>query len=83
MMDEQFIKEVIIKYKSFKHKLEEQIKSSEINLLNNECYLINDFWDSLLNKNIENDELSNSLIVPKQSPEFINDILIFVQYIKN
>jgi len=83
MMDEQFIKEVIIKYKSFKQKLEEQIKSSEINLLNNECYLINGFWDSVLNKNIESDELSNSLIIPKQSPEFINDILIFVQYIKN
>ena len=84
-MDDQFIKEVIIKYKSFKQKLEEQIKSSEIKLLNNECYLINDFWDNILNRNIDCYEISNSLInfsLPKENPEFINNISFFVEYIK-
>ena len=36
-MDEQFINEVITKYKSFRQNLEEQIKSNQIELQNNEC----------------------------------------------
>ena len=84
-MDGPFIKELIIKYKSFKQKLLEQIKSSEIKLLNNECYLISDFWDNTLNRNIDCYEISNSLInftLPKENPEFINNISFFVEYIK-
>ena len=63
----------------------EQIKSSEIKLLNNECYLISDFWDNTLNRNIDCYEISNSLInftLPKENPEFINNISFFVEYIK-
>ena len=45
-MDEQFINNVINKYKSFRQNLEEQIKSNQIKLQNNECYLIKDNWDN-------------------------------------
>ena len=36
-MDEQFINNVINKYKSFRQNLEEQIKSNQIKLQNNDC----------------------------------------------
>jgi hypothetical protein len=38
-MDEQFIDDVINKYKSLRQNLEDQIKSNLIKLQNNECYL--------------------------------------------
>ena len=36
-MDEHFINNVINKYKSFRQNLEEQIKSNQIKLQNNDC----------------------------------------------
>ena len=60
-MDEQFINNVINKYKSFRQNLEEQIKSNQIKLQNNDCYLIKDFWDNTLSGVI------NSYEFPKKS----------------
>ena len=89
-MDEQFINEVITKYKSFRQNLEEQIKSNQIELQNNECYLINEYWDNEINRIIKNYELgkkngnntSSNFALPRQSLKFINNISNFVEYIK-
>ena len=90
-MDEQFINNVINKYKSFRQNLEEQIKSNQIKLQNNECYLIKDIWDNTLNRAINSYELSKKFSrnnnpstnfnLPKQNPEFINDISSFIECI--
>ena len=90
-MDEQFINKLINKYKSFRETLEEQIKSEQIKSQYNECYLIKDIWDNEINRAISNYELNkkfkknkNSSInftLPRQNPEFINDISSFVEFI--
>ena len=90
-MEEQFINNVINKYKSFRQNLEEQIKSNQIKLQNNDCYLIKDIWDSEINRAIKNYELSKKFSrnnnpstnfnLPKQNPEYINDISSFIECI--
>ena len=90
-MDEQFINKVINKYKSFRQTFEEQIKSNQIKLQNNECYLIKDYWEKEINRIITNYESSKkskytkysstNFALPKQNPEFINDISSFVECI--
>ena len=85
-MDDQFINKVINKYKSFRQALEEQIKVNKIKLQNNECYLIKDYWDNEINRIITNYETSKkskysntNFTLPRQNPEFINDISSFVE----
>ena len=93
-MDEQFINNVIYKYKSFRQTLEEQIKSNQIKLQNNDCYLIKDNWDNALSRIINSYEVSknskhtkytqyssSTFTLPEQNPEFINDISSFVECI--
>jgi len=87
-MDEQFINNVINKYKFFRQNLEEQIKNNQIKLQNNDCYLIKDNWDIALSRVINSYELQKkfkrnnaNFTLPKQNPEFINDISSFVECI--
>ena len=90
-MDEYPINNVINKYKLFRQNLEEQIKSNQIKLQNNDCYLIKDYWDNALNRVINSYELqknskhkkysSSAFTLPEQNPEFINDISSFVECI--
>ena len=88
-MDEQFINKVINKFKSFRQAFEEQIKENQIKLQKNESYLIKDYWDKEINRIIINYEPSKKpkytkysstiFTLPKQNPEFINDISSFVE----
>ena len=90
-MDEQFINKVINKYRSFRQNLEEQIKSNQIKLVNNDSYLIKDYWDNELIRIINSYELqkktkytkysSSVFTLPEQNPEFINDISSFIECI--
>jgi len=90
-MDEQFIKKVINKYKSFRQNLEEQTKNNQIKLQNSDCYLIKENWDIALNRSINNFEnpprsrytknTSSTFTLPPQNPEFINDISSFIECI--
>ena len=88
-MDEKFINSIINKYKSFRKSLEELIKSKIIKLKNKDCYLITDCWDIELNKMIKSYESNKKFkksnihfTLPKQNPEFINNIPSFVEFIK-
>ena len=92
-MDEQYINNVINKYKSFRQNLEEQIKSNQIKLQNNECYLIKDNWDITLSSIIHSYEFQKkskyrkyssstfTFTLPQQNPEFIDDISSFIECI--
>ena len=89
-MDEKSINKIINKYKNFRLRLEEHIKSKVIKIKNNDdCYLINDSWDNILNDFIRSSDSSKKykkynlpFVLQGKNPEFINDISIFIDYIK-
>ena len=89
-MDEQFINKVINKYNSFRKKLEEQIKSIQFKVSNNDCYLIIDSWDNELTriiKNYESNKINNknrpssTFYLPRKNLEFVNSISSIFEYI--
>ena len=90
-MNEQAVNNLINKYKFFRQNLEEQIKSNQIKLQNNDCYLIKDNWDIALSRVINSYELqkksnykkysSSTFTLPDQNPEFINGISSLVEFI--
>ena len=74
-------------YELFKKLLENRITQNCLYLYNNECYLINNSWVQELSNNIKsygNIKNSYSLenFLPKNPPEFLNNIDSAIDYLK-
>ena len=85
-------------FKKFRDTLETRIKKNNTTYYDNDCYLIDNVWYKLLEKNVKNSE-KNILIkngiynsknifnykvsFPQKFPVFINDINLTIDYLKS
>ena len=88
-MDEETFEKIMNERKRFRSDLKNKLKKKSFSICEEDCYLIEESWDKILNDKIveyfneENEDYENNeIFIPEQSPKFINNFESIINFIK-
>ena len=82
-MNDTKFKELKEEYSRFRENLETEINNSKISIGEDDCYIIDEYWNNQLVNCFQKYDNSGTISLPKTNPDFINDNLTLINSIKN